>query len=124
MIDVKAERERRRYQVLRARFVQSAVATARYDSAGKISLQFKRRFWEQHDEIYGGRSWTDQEVGQIVYPSYGFTTTKGIVVGYYLDLRGRLREPPPAEVQRLALEHSPAVRTGIRDRVFRHVGAR
>ena len=45
--------------------VQSAIAAARYDGAGKIGLQFKRRFWEQDDEIYGGRSWTDQEVGQI-----------------------------------------------------------
>jgi hypothetical protein len=52
--------------------VQSAIAAARYDGAGKIGLQFKRRFWEQDDGIYGGRSWTDQEVGQIIYPSHGF----------------------------------------------------
>ena len=85
--------------------VQSAIAAARYDSAGKIGLQFRRRFWEQDDEIYGGRSWTDQEVGQLVYPSHGFTTAKGILVGYFLDFRGTMRERPPAEIQRLALEH-------------------
>lgn len=89
--------------------VQSAIAAARYDGAGKIGLQFKRRFWEQDDEIYGGRSWTDQEVGQIIYPSHGFTTTKGILVGYYLDFRGTMRERPPAEVQRLALEHGARI---------------
>jgi monoamine oxidase len=89
--------------------VQSAIAAARYDSAGKIGLQFKRRFWEQDDEIYGGRSWTDQEVGQIIYPSHGFTTTKGIVVGYYLDFRGTMRERAPAEIQRLALEHGARI---------------
>ncbi len=89
--------------------VQAAVAAVRYDGAGKIGLQFKRRFWEQDDEIYGGRSWTDQEVGQIIYPSHGFTTTKGILVGYYLDFRGTMRERPPAEVQRLALEHGARV---------------
>jgi monoamine oxidase len=89
--------------------VQSAIAAARYDSAGKIGLQFKRRFWEQDDEIYGGRSWTDQEVGQIIYPSHGFTTAKGILVGYYLDFRGTMRDRPPAEVQRLALEHGARV---------------
>jgi monoamine oxidase len=89
--------------------VQSVIAAAKYDSAGKIGLQFKRRFWEQDDEIYGGRSWTDQEVGQIIYPSHGFTTAKGVIVGYYLDFRGTMRERPPAEVQRLALEHGARI---------------
>ena len=89
--------------------VQAAIAGARYDGAGKIGLQFKRRFWEQDDEIYGGRSWTDQEVGQIIYPSHGFTTAKGVLVGYYLDFRSTMRERPPAEIQRLALEHGARV---------------
>jgi monoamine oxidase len=72
--------------------VQSAIAAARYDGAGKIGMQFTRRFWEQDDEIYGGRSWTDQEVGQIIYPSHGFNTGKGVLVGYYLDFRGAMRD--------------------------------
>ena len=89
--------------------VQSAIATAGYDGAGKIGLQFKRRFWERDDEVYGGRSWTDQEVGQIVYPSHGFTTAKGILVGYYLDFRGTMRARPPAEIQRIALDQGARV---------------
>lgn len=92
-----------------SRPVQSAIAASRYDGAGKIGLEFKRRFWELDDEIYGGRSWTDQEVGQIIYPSHGFTTGKGVLVGYYLDFRGTMRERPPAEIQRLALEHGARV---------------
>ena len=89
--------------------VQAAITAARYDGAGKIGLQFKRRFWEQDDEIYGGRSWTDQEVGQVIYPSHGFTTGKGVLVGYYLDFRGTMRARPPAEIQRLALEHGARI---------------
>lgn len=89
--------------------VQSAIAASRYDGAGKIGLQFKRRFWEEDDEIYGGRSWTDQEVGQLIYPSHGLTAKKGVVVGYYLDFRGTMRQRPPAEIQRLALEHGARV---------------
>jgi monoamine oxidase len=89
--------------------VQSAIAAARYDGAGKIGMQFRRRFWEQDDEIYGGRSWTDQEVGQIIYPSHGFTTAKGVLVGYYLDFRGAMRERPPIDIQRLALEHGTRI---------------
>ncbi len=89
--------------------VQAAIAAAEYDGAGKIGLQFRRRFWEQDDDIYGGRSWTDQEVGQIIYPSHGFTASKGVLIGYYLDFKRTMRARPPAEVQRLALEHGARV---------------
>jgi monoamine oxidase len=84
--------------------VQSAISAASYDGAGKIGLQFKRRFWEQDDEIYGGRSWTDQEIGQLIYPSHGFNRSKGVLVGYYLDFGRTMRERSSAECQRLALE--------------------
>jgi len=84
--------------------VQSAIAASSYDGAGKIGLQFKRRFWEEDDQIYGGRSWTDQEIGQIIYPAHGFNGRKGILIGYYLDFARTMRERPPAERQRLALE--------------------
>jgi monoamine oxidase len=89
--------------------VQSAIASAAYDGATKIGLQFKRRFWEQDDEIYGGRSWTDQEFGQIIYPSYGFQSARGVLVGYNLDFSGAMRKRSPAERQRLALEQGARV---------------
>jgi monoamine oxidase len=84
--------------------VHAAISAAAYDGAGKIGLQFKRRFWEQDDAIYGGRSWTDQEVGQLIYPSHGFNGGKGVLVGYFLDFKRTMGERPPAERQRLALE--------------------
>lgn len=83
---------------------QAAIAGSTYDSAGRIGLQFKRRFWEEDDQIYGGRSWTDQEVGQLLYPSHGFGTRTGVVVGFFLDFKRTMVERPPAERQRLALE--------------------
>jgi monoamine oxidase len=89
--------------------VQAAITAAEYDGAGKIGLQFKRRFWEQDDDIYGGRSWTDQEIGQLIYPSHGFGTSKGVLIGYYLDFKRTMRARAPAEVQRLALEHGVRV---------------
>jgi monoamine oxidase len=89
--------------------VQSAIAAASYDGAGKIGLQFKRRFWEEDDQIYGGRSWTDQEIGQIIYPAHGLNGRKGILVGYYLDFARTMRERPPAERQRLALEQGALI---------------
>jgi monoamine oxidase len=89
--------------------VQAAIAAASYDGAGKIGLQFKRRFWEEDDEIYGGRSWTDQAIGQVIYPSHGFTERKGVLVGYYLDFGRTMRDRPPAERQRLALEQGARI---------------
>jgi monoamine oxidase len=84
--------------------VQSAIAAANYDGAGKIGLQFRHRFWEDDEDIYGGRSWTDQEIGQIIYPSHGFKTRKGVLVGYFMDFGKTMRERSTAERQRLALE--------------------
>jgi monoamine oxidase len=89
--------------------VQSAISAASYDGAGKIGLQFRRRFWEEDDQIYGGRSWTDQEIGQIIYPSYGFRGRKGVLVGYYMDFKRTMRERTAAERQRVALEQGARI---------------
>jgi monoamine oxidase len=89
--------------------VQSAISAASYDGAGKIGLQFRRRFWQEDEDIHGGRSWTDQEIGQIIYPSHGFHERKGILVGYYMDFKGTMRERAPAERQRLALEQGARI---------------
>jgi monoamine oxidase len=63
--------------------LRAAAARVPYAAAGKIGLQFKRRFWEEDDGIFGGISKTDQEITQIVYPSYGFLGRKGLAIGYY-----------------------------------------
>ena len=84
--------------------VQAAISAARYDGAGKIGLQFGRRFWQDDDHIYGGRSWTDQDIGQIIYPSHDFQARKGILVGYYLDFKQTMRALAHSERQQMALE--------------------
>lgn len=63
--------------------VQRAVDFIEYNKSGKIGLQFKRRFWEEDDQIYGGISRTNMDITQIVYPSTGFLSKKGVLVGYY-----------------------------------------
>jgi monoamine oxidase len=87
--------------------LRTAIAAVSYTPAGKIGLQFKRRFWEEDDSIFGGVTRTDQEITEIVYPSTGFNERKGIVVGYYV--RGNttakpLGERTPAERVAIALE--------------------
>jgi monoamine oxidase len=62
---------------------QGAIANFAYSSAGKIAFQ-SRRFWEQDHNIYGGISWTTQDITQIWYPNNGFGQDNGIIVGSYV----------------------------------------
>ncbi len=60
------------------------IAGSNYLAVGKIGLQFKRRFWEEDDWIYGGITNTDMpEIGSLSYPTYGWLTQKGVIQGYY-----------------------------------------
>jgi monoamine oxidase len=61
-----------------------AIAAVPYASALKVGLQFKRRFWEQDEQIYGGISYTDLPISNISYPSTGyFSSGKGVLLGAY-----------------------------------------
>ena len=62
---------------------KEALGRIQYVPSNKIGLQFRRRFWEQDDWIYGGISWTDQSIRQIWYPNYGYFGKKGVIGGYY-----------------------------------------
>jgi len=62
---------------------QDEIANFAYTSAGKIAFQ-SRRFWEQDHNIYGGISWTTQDITQIWYPNNGFGQANGIIVGSYI----------------------------------------
>ena len=61
-----------------------AIAAVPYSPAFKVGLQFKRRFWEQDETIYGGITYTDLPISQIGYPSsrYG-DAGKGVLLGGY-----------------------------------------
>lgn len=63
--------------------VSRAIDNITYISTGKIGLQFKRRFWEEDEQVYGGITHTNNELTQIFYPSYDYQSEKGILVGYY-----------------------------------------
>ena len=64
--------------------VADAIRQVPYMDVGKIGLQFRRRFWEEDDRVYGGISWTDQNITQLMYPNYGYLGGGGgVVVGYY-----------------------------------------
>jgi monoamine oxidase len=64
--------------------MQAAISAVPYASSVKVGLQFKRRFWEEDNLIFGGISYTDLPIRQISYPSADFNSTgKGILLGCY-----------------------------------------
>ena len=90
----------------------TALNDATPSAAGKIGLQFKRRFWEEDDDIYSGSSKTDDPIGQIYYPFDNFGSRgKGVVVGYYHfgEAKAALDDQTPAVRERLALEQGARI---------------
>jgi len=65
--------------------MKAAIDAVPYAAAVKIGLQFKRRFWEEDEAIYGGISYTDLPIRQIGYPNSGFNRAgRGVLLGAYL----------------------------------------
>ena len=48
----------------------------------KLGLQARERFWER-EQIYGGISWTSQDITQIWYPAHGIHKQKGVLLAAY-----------------------------------------
>ncbi|MXV49920.1 NAD(P)-binding protein [Pedobacter sp. HMF7647] len=63
--------------------VSRSIDFASYIQTSKMGLQFKRRFWEEDEAIYGGITHTNNELTQIFYPSNDYQGKKGILLGYY-----------------------------------------
>ena len=65
--------------------MKAAIQAVPYASSVKVGLEFKRRFWEQDEHIYGGISFTDQPISQISYPSTRyFTDGPAVLLGGYM----------------------------------------
>src|SRR6267142_1831541 len=65
--------------------MKAAIDAVPYSSSVKIGLQFKRRFWEEDEAIYGGISYTDLPIRQIAYPNSGFNRNgRGVLLGAYV----------------------------------------
>lgn len=86
--------------------VSRAIDFISYNQTGKIGLQFKRRFWEEDENIYGGITHTNNDLTQIFYPSYDYLGKKGILIGYYNfnEKAERVGELSFADREKLALE--------------------
>ena len=72
----------------------------------KVGLQFKRRFWEEDEAIYGGITYTNLPIGEISYPSTGYHAQKGVLLGAYSSKFAALT---PEESVKRALEYGAQI---------------
>jgi len=64
--------------------MRAAIEAPAYGASMKIGLQFRRRFWEEDEQIYGGITYTDLPNAIIGYPATDyFKTGKGVLLGAY-----------------------------------------
>lgn len=70
----------------------AAIRAVPYSSYTKIGLEFRRRFWEEDEAIYGGTSVTDQEIQLISYPNDRFLSDGPAVLlaGYATSVKNGL----------------------------------
>jgi monoamine oxidase len=65
--------------------LKEAIAAVPYATSVKVGLEFKRRFWEQDDQIYGGISFTNMPISVLSYPSTGyFSDGPAVMLGAYM----------------------------------------
>lgn len=85
----------------------------------KIGFQMKERFWER-EGIYGGISWTMQDIQQIWYPAHGIHRKKGVVLGAYTfdpAAGERFARLAPQDRFELAIAQAEKVHPGYRNHV-------
>lgn len=62
---------------------QRAIRQLHYDASAKIFFQFRRRFWEEDEGIFGGASVSDLPIRNTYYPEQGQETGRGVLLTSY-----------------------------------------
>jgi monoamine oxidase len=94
---------------------KAAVKATNHSNSAKVGLAMKRRFWEQDDQIFGGHLYSDLPLGEFSYPSTGYFSKKGVLLGLYSNGQyGELLDKPISERIEHVLLHSSKVHPQIR----------
>jgi len=100
---------------------RAAIAAVPYNHSVKIGLQMARRFWETDDYIYGGHSFTSQDISLVSYPNYKlFEDGPGVLLGAFASGAGayRLAGMTPEERIEAALAQGSVFHPGVYRREF------
>ncbi|HLH00778.1 MAG TPA: FAD-dependent oxidoreductase [Bryobacteraceae bacterium] len=95
--------------------MMAAVRATNHSDSAKMGLAMKRRFWEEDDQIYGGHLYSDLPIGEFSYPSFGYFSRKGVLLGLYSNGPvGDLIDKPVADRVEHVLMHSSKVHPQMR----------
>jgi monoamine oxidase len=95
---------------------QAALKDVPYLKSAKVAFEAPR-FWEE-EGIYGGLAWTDRLNENLIYPSEGFMTARGVLVGAYVagwthqDTPDAFTKLPIAEQIRISRDSIEALHPG------------
>jgi monoamine oxidase len=98
--------------------MSAAIHAVPYEAGFKVGLEFKRRFWEQDEQIFGGISYTDLPITQISYPStrYGMQGPSTLLGGYTFGAYAyEYTSLPPAERVARAVEFGSKIHPQYKD---------
>jgi monoamine oxidase len=98
--------------------LDAAIHAVPYLPGLKVGLEFKRRFWEQDEQIFGGITATDLPIGSISYPSYKYGDKgSGVLLGAYSNgaYAYELTSLPPAERVQRALQWGSQIHSQYKD---------
>ena len=73
--------------------IMTAVRATNHSNSAKVGLAMRRRFWEEDDQIFGGRLYSNLPIGEFSYPSFGYFSKKGVLLGLYSSRRLRIPSP-------------------------------
>jgi monoamine oxidase len=97
------------------RDVMTTVAAVATSNSAKMGLQMKRRFWEEDDQIFGGHLYSNLPLGEFSYPSTGYFSKKGILLGLYVNGPvGTLLDQTPSQRVEHVLSNAAKVHPQIR----------
>ena len=95
--------------------MMNAVRTTPYSDSAKLGLAMKRRFWEEDDQIFGGHLYSNLPLGEFSYPSDGYFSRKGVLLGMYVHQAvGNLGNQPMQTRVEHVLTHASKVHPQIR----------
>ena len=82
--------------------IVTALGSVSRTNAGKIGIEYDRRWWEEDFRIYGGITNANTNIGNMWHPSYGYNGDRGTMIGYYntganANLYGALTPPQRLE---------------------------
>ncbi|MFN7918323.1 MAG: FAD-dependent oxidoreductase [Vicinamibacterales bacterium] len=95
--------------------MMTAVKSVPNSNSAKMGLQMKRRWWEEDDGIFGGHLYSNLPLGEFSYPSTGYFSKKGVILGLYANGPvGTLLDQTPAQRVEHVLSNAAKVHPQIR----------